>query len=195
MVEGREEIGELRGTAGSAFLFLLWLHRAGSSVAERGSATAEAWVQIPVGASWESFPPTAVVTQWQSSGLPNRQRGFDSLSLHSSLLRASGPLPDARYAAVAQRAEHRPRNSVVAGSTPACGSRNSQERSSKAERRPHKPQGVGSNPATPMWESSYSGIVQLAERPILNREVEGSSPSPWAFPRWRPRVGSPARSI
>jgi hypothetical protein len=47
------------------------------------------------------------------------------------------------------------------------------ERSSMAERGPHKPKDVGSNPTV-----SQSGIVQLAGRPALNRKVEGSNPSP-----------------
>ncbi len=92
-----------------------------------------------------------------------------------------------RIATVAQRAERRPRNAEVAGSTPACGSCEKQkmdgavvtglgvprpvvpgygvfalcsgkdfvdrrERSSTAERRPHKPKGVGSSPTV-----SYQG--------------------------------------
>ena len=81
---------------------------------------------------------------------------------------------------VAQTAEQSPRKRQVAGSTPARGPddvrRNDRRvRSSTAERGPHKPQVVGSSPTV-----HPSGIVQLAERPALNREVEGSSPSPWA---------------
>ena len=49
-------------------------------------------------------------------------------------------------------------------------------RSSTAERGPHKPEDVGSNPTV---THAWSGIVQSAERPALNREVGGSSPPPW----------------
>ncbi len=60
-----------------------------------------------------------------------------------------------------------------------------------AERGPHKPEVVGSTPTVShdffgfaildfgsREGISHSGIVQLAERPALNREVGGSKPSP-----------------
>ena len=59
-------------------------------------------------------------------------------------------------------------------------------RSSKVEQGPHKPQVAGSSPAVhpllvraiALAARNDSGIVQLAERPALNREVGGSNPSP-----------------
>ena len=55
------------------------LIRAGSSVAERGLAMAEAWVQFPIGA-WSLCSGNSI---WQSAGLPNRECGFKSRPLHS----------------------------------------------------------------------------------------------------------------
>ena len=146
---------------------ILHFFRAGSSVAERSYAKAETWARFPVGAFGCIYNIYSVSARsdssiWQSAGLPNRECGFDSRSLLFSSCRSSS------------KAEHRTRNTAVDGSTPSCGPLFALwERSSKAERWPHKPQGAGSNPAV-----SYSGIVQSAERLALNQEVGGSIPSP-----------------
>jgi hypothetical protein len=53
--------------------------------------------------------------------------------------------------------------------------------SSEAEPRSSKPSVAGSIPAA-RSNMLYSGVAQLAARPTLNRQVEGSSPSPRASP-------------
>jgi hypothetical protein len=90
---------------------------AGSSVAERGLAMAEAWVQFPIGAC----SLCSGNSMWQSAGLPNRECGFKSRPLLLGSKGAWESTPTVLDAAVAQTAEHRPRNAEVAGSTPACG--------------------------------------------------------------------------